>query len=79
MTRSGWFWRGREVTLLVVALEAAAGALVGAGAAWWASGFSWWLAVPAFLAASMVTLVLVAEVVMHLWPQVQVRERPRRR
>lgn len=65
---SGWFWRGREVTLLVVGGQAGV-AVIGAGlAAWWASRLSWWLAPWVFFSGAVVLLLIVSWVFGKFWP-----------
>lgn len=65
---AGWYWNGRDVTLLVVGALAAVSLAAAVGAGWWAATvFGWWC-VPLFaVGAGVVTLVALAEVLIRRW------------
>lgn len=63
----GWFWRDRNVTLLVVASEGAVAQVCAVYAAWWVGHHaSWWLSPPAYVLV-LVGLLLVLTAVVQWW------------
>lgn len=67
-TEHGFFWRGRDVTMLVLGVEGALAAGI-AGAASWIIGrwASWWLAPMVFTSLGALIVVLLAELNETFW------------